>query len=136
MTLLTWLYFLPLRYVQKILKTNIEDCKRVSTPSTTEVLQALTEIVKAPYKEVVGALMYFVNASRPDIAYATGKVVRASVSSKREDCTEVKRIFHHLKVDPFVTNRLQTQKKQFHGKPPMMQTMLQTFRLENKPLAT
>jgi hypothetical protein len=45
----------------------------------------------------VGALTFLPNISRPDIAYATGKVARRMENPTRSDYLDVKRILRYLK---------------------------------------
>jgi hypothetical protein len=48
----------------------------------------------------VGALLFLANVSRPDIAFATGKVARKAANPTLADWIEVKRIFRYLKGVP------------------------------------
>ena len=52
--------------------------------------------VEAPFRETVGALMHFINATRPDIAYAVGYVFRCMKNPQQEHWIAVKRIFRYL----------------------------------------
>jgi uncharacterized membrane-anchored protein YhcB (DUF1043 family) len=84
-------------YIKKILKQfNMEDSNPVATPSTPEIKKS-TELVTAPYREAVGALMFLANISRPDIAFATGKVARSVENPTQSDWLNVKRIMRYLK---------------------------------------
>jgi hypothetical protein len=74
----------------------MNECKPVSTPCTAEPKDS-TEATTAPYRETVGALMFLSNVSRPDIAFATGRVARASAKPTQANWLHVKRIFRYLK---------------------------------------
>lgn len=66
-------------YTKRILERfDMVDCKAVATPADVGVkLSVLTKDEKTtdmPYAEAVGSLMYLMTGSRPDIAFAVGKV--------------------------------------------------------------
>ncbi|KAG2802010.1 hypothetical protein PC116_g10556 [Phytophthora cactorum] len=52
--------------------------------------------VNAPFREAVGALMYLMTATRPDIAYAVGNGSRFMENPQEEHWVAVKRIFRYL----------------------------------------
>jgi hypothetical protein len=49
-----------------------------------------------PYLSVIGALMYLVNNSRPDIAFAVNCLVRHSTSPTMRHRNDIKNIFRYL----------------------------------------
>lgn len=51
---------------------------------------------KFPYRQAVGALMYPMTGSRPDIAYAVGVLLRTLDNPTGEDWTRAKRVFRYL----------------------------------------
>jgi len=96
------------RYVQDILeKFGMTDCKYVKSPvdmstklsgehSPKEKVE-IEEMQSIPYRQAVGALMYLMVASRPDIAYAVGMVSRFMENPGKLHWIAVKRIFKYLK---------------------------------------
>ena len=67
-------------YIEKVLwKFNHSDCTPVSTPmDTTEKLMPNTgrAVSQLEYSKVIGCLMYAMTCTRPDIAFAVGKLSR------------------------------------------------------------
>jgi hypothetical protein len=49
-----------------------------------------------PYRQAVGALMYLMTGTRPDIAYAVGHASRVLENPSKADWIKVKRIFRYL----------------------------------------
>lgn len=49
-----------------------------------------------PYQEAVGSLLYLVQATRPDIAFAVNEVSRFNINHGKAYCTAVKRIFRFI----------------------------------------
>lgn len=79
----------------------MSDCKPVSTPiikETTQVgkVEEFTNTRVFPYREAVGALMYLMTGTRPDIAYAVSIVSRTLENPNHDDCIRANRIFHYL----------------------------------------
>ena len=67
-------------YVEKILKRfNYSDCSPVSTPMDPGV-KLMSNTGKASsqleYSQAIGSLMYAMTSTRPDIAYAVGRLSR------------------------------------------------------------
>ncbi|XP_049382691.1 secreted RxLR effector protein 161-like [Solanum stenotomum] len=64
---------------------------------------------EVPYLSAIGALMYLVNATRPDIAFSVNLLARYSSSPTRRHWNEVKHILRYLKgtseMDLFYTNK-------------------------------
>jgi transposase InsO family protein len=96
------------KYVQNLLKRfGMENCATVSTPletglKLTEEMSPKTigeerEMARVPYRSAVGALMYAMVATRPDIAYAVGAVSRFASRPGMLHWRAVKRILRYLK---------------------------------------
>ena len=86
-------------YVERILdRFGMSDCRAVTTPiiKDTEAEQSPPN-VDFPYRSAVGALMYLMCGTRPDIAYAVGVASRNLEKPTERDVTRVKRIFRYLK---------------------------------------
>jgi transposase InsO family protein len=91
-------------YVQKVLERfNMHEANPLSIPMVVDgkpiITDDHTEVVEAtfPYREAVGALMYLMVCTRPDIAYAVGVVSRTLEKPTLEDWIKVKRIFRYLR---------------------------------------
>lgn len=95
-------------YTKKILaRFGMDNCNSLSTPIVKENLEAgkvsdteqqYTESEDShKYRQAVGALMYLMVATRPDIAYAVGVVSRTLEHPSKSDWARVKRIFRYLK---------------------------------------
>jgi len=52
---------------------------------------------EVPYLSAIGALMYLVNCTRPDIAFATNLLVRFSLSPTWRHWNGIKHVFHYLR---------------------------------------
>ncbi|XP_035231387.1 secreted RxLR effector protein 161-like [Stegodyphus dumicola] len=80
----------------------MEDCKPVSTPPILK--EGLTEKKKEdksnreifPYREAVGALMYLMLGTRPDLAYCVGILSRYLENPSKDDWKKVKRVFRYI----------------------------------------
>lgn len=89
-------------HVRKILdRFNFTDCKPVSTPilKAPEVQIAEKENVKQhnfPYRQAVGALMYLMLGTRPDLAYSVGFLSRSLENPSLEDVARLKRVFRYI----------------------------------------
>lgn len=79
--------------------------KPVATPmeepkSPDDRLELITEqdedAVDAPYREAIGSLMYLMIGSRPDIAYAVGKLARFCEQPKWKHWVAVKRVLRYV----------------------------------------
>ncbi|GKC14299.1 zinc finger, CCHC-type containing protein, partial [Tanacetum coccineum] len=88
-------------YIEKILKKfNCEDCSPVSTlmdpveklkPNTGKLVDQLE------YSRAIGCLMYAITSTRPDIAYAIGKMSRFTSNPSRQHWHTIIRVFKYLK---------------------------------------
>ena len=52
--------------------------------------------LEVPYFSAIGALMYLVNNTRPDISFAVNLLARYSSSLTRRHWSEIKQIFRYL----------------------------------------
>jgi len=90
-------------YTEKLLEQfGMSECRPCVTPiiSSEKAVDndnTETDSVKFPYRSAVGALMYLMTGTRPDIAYAVGVVSRNLENPTRSDVTQVKRIFRYLR---------------------------------------
>ena len=90
-------------FAKKILERfNFLDCKPVSTPmlKTSEISQPGKEenskMQNFPYRQAVGALMYLMLGTRPDLAYSIGFLSRSLENPSLEDVVRVKRVFRYI----------------------------------------
>nr|GEX33641.1 zinc finger, CCHC-type [Tanacetum cinerariifolium] len=88
-------------YIKKILKKfNNEDCSLVSThmdpveklkPNTGKPMDHLE------YSRAIGCLMYLMTSTRPDIAYAVGRLTKFTSNPSRQHWQAITRVFKYLK---------------------------------------
>ncbi|GKE61728.1 hypothetical protein Tco_1512095, partial [Tanacetum coccineum] len=75
-------------YIEKILKKfNREDCSPVNTPmDSVEKLKPNTgkHVDQLEYSRAIGCLMYAMISTRPDIAYAVGRLSRFTSNPSRQ----------------------------------------------------
>jgi hypothetical protein len=89
-------------YTKKILEQfKMSHCRPCTTPmiKSEKVLtenDTDEETVKFPYRSAVGALMYLMTGTRPDIAYAVRVASRNLEKPRKSDVIQVKRIFRYL----------------------------------------
>ena len=94
-------------YIDSILQRfNMGECKGASTPmepgsvlnaSTYSIKSEETErLQKIPYQNAVGALLYLVQATRPDLTYAVSSVSRYNNAYDESNWVAVKRIMCYL----------------------------------------
>ncbi|GJX62715.1 ribonuclease H-like domain-containing protein [Tanacetum coccineum] len=88
-------------YIEKILKKfNREDCSPVSTPmDLVEKLKPNTgkPVDQLEYSRVIGCLMYAMTSTRPNIAYAVGRLSRFTSNPSRQHWQAITRVFKYLK---------------------------------------
>jgi ATP-binding cassette subfamily B (MDR/TAP) protein 1 len=95
-------------YALKVLaRFNMQDAKVVTTPlashfKLSEAMCPLTDddkgiMSKVPYESAVGSLMYLMVCTRPDIAYAVGKVSRYMSNPSKPHWEAVKWILRYIK---------------------------------------
>ncbi|GKD13427.1 zinc finger, CCHC-type containing protein [Tanacetum coccineum] len=89
-------------YIEKILKKfNREDCSPVSTPmDPVEKLKPHTgkPVDQLEYSRAIGCLMYAMTSTRPDIAYAVGRLSRFTSNPSRQHWKAITRVFKYLRV--------------------------------------
>ena len=87
-------------YAQKILERfNFVGCKPVSTPmlpSSEDSGKAPEKETAFPYRQAVGALMYLMLGSRPDLAYSVGFLSRTLENPSATDIARLKRVFRYI----------------------------------------
>nr|GFB12370.1 zinc finger, CCHC-type [Tanacetum cinerariifolium] len=88
-------------YIEKILKKfNRKDCSPVSTPmDPVEKLKPNTgkPVDQLEYLRAIGCLMYAMTSTRPDIAYAVGRLSRFTSNPSRQHWQAITRVFKYLK---------------------------------------
>uniref|UniRef100_A0A2N9IZ29 HAT C-terminal dimerisation domain-containing protein n=1 Tax=Fagus sylvatica TaxID=28930 RepID=A0A2N9IZ29_FAGSY len=90
-------------YLEKVLKSKMEDCRPVSTPVYKGTILnksmcpinkiELKEMIDVPYAQAVDSLMYAMMSTRPDICYVVGLVSRYQSNPGKAHWQAVKRIF-------------------------------------------
>ncbi|GKF67682.1 hypothetical protein Tco_0197361 [Tanacetum coccineum] len=88
-------------YIEKILmKFNRKDCSPMSTPmDPVEKLKPNTgkPVDQLEYSRAIGCLMYAMTSTRPDIAYAVGRLSRFTSNPSRQNWQTITRVFKYLK---------------------------------------
>jgi hypothetical protein len=88
-------------YIEKVLqKFNHLDCKPISTPFDQTVSLQPNKgcpVAQLEYSKVIGCLMYAMTCTRPDIAYAVGRLSRYTSNPSKEHWHAVKRVLKYLK---------------------------------------
>ncbi|GJW45807.1 zinc finger, CCHC-type containing protein [Tanacetum coccineum] len=88
-------------YIEKIPKKfNREDCSPVSTPmDPVEKLKSnIGKLVdQLEYSRAIGCLMYTMASTRPDIAYAVGRLSRFTSNPSRQHWKAITRVFKYLR---------------------------------------
>ncbi|GJS62863.1 zinc finger, CCHC-type containing protein [Tanacetum coccineum] len=93
--------FTQSHYIEKILnKFNREDCSPESTPM--DPVEKLKPNIGKPvdqlkYSRAIGCLMYAMTSTRPDIAYAVGRLSRFTSNPSRQHWQAITRVFKYLK---------------------------------------
>ena len=89
-------------YIEMVLqKFGMNDSTPVNSPVNPDVklvpCEDANEVYNQPmYQAVVGSLLYISTKTRPDIAYAVGRVARYTARPTKEHWTAVKRILRYL----------------------------------------
>ena len=86
-------------YATKILQRfGMSDCRPVHTPILKGKEECTEEVndSKFPYREAVGALMYLMMGTRPDLAYSISVLSRKLENPSKEDWIKVKRVFRYV----------------------------------------
>ncbi|BET01094.1 Reverse transcriptase (RNA-dependent DNA polymerase) [Nesidiocoris tenuis] len=87
-------------YTKKILeKFGMNGCRSISTPMVKDgkIEENQAKVSDFPYRQIIGALMYLMVGTRPDISYALGVVSRSLENPSATDILRVKRILRYLK---------------------------------------
>ncbi|KAK9723814.1 hypothetical protein RND81_05G027400 [Saponaria officinalis] len=88
-------------YIENVLKKfNHGNCSPVSTPMDPSVKLMPNKgeaISQLEYSQVIGCLMYAMTSTRPDIAFAVGKLSRYTSNPSLEHWVAVKRVLRYLK---------------------------------------
>ena len=88
-------------YIEKILKKfHFEDCSPVSSPmdSSIKLLPNRGDLVsQLEYSRAIGSLMYAMISTRPDIAYAVGRLSRYTSNPSSYHWQALNRVFKYLK---------------------------------------
>ncbi|KAL4561507.1 hypothetical protein LXL04_033674 [Taraxacum kok-saghyz] len=88
-------------YIEKILKRfNLTDCSPVSTPMDPSVkLMDNTgkPVSQLEYSMAIGSLIYAMTSTRPDIAFAVGKLSRYTSNPSAQHWQAMNRVFKYLK---------------------------------------
>ncbi|GJY72934.1 zinc finger, CCHC-type containing protein [Tanacetum coccineum] len=88
-------------YIEKVLKKfNYSDCTPVSTPlDTCEKLMPNRGLAvsQLEYSRVIGCLMYAMTCTRPDIAFAVGKLSRYTSNPGTQHWQAIQRVLKYLK---------------------------------------
>ncbi|GKB29982.1 zinc finger, CCHC-type containing protein [Tanacetum coccineum] len=88
-------------YIEKILKKfNREDCSLVSTLiDSVEKLKPNTgkPVDQLEYSRAIGSLVYAMTSTRPDIAYAVGRLSRFTSNPSRQHWPAITKVFKYLK---------------------------------------
>lgn len=91
-------------YAQKVLvRFGMADCKPVATPTDmshklSSIVEPGAELTNVPYQEVVDSLLYLVQGSRPDLAFAVSNASRFNTIHGTAHWTAVKRILRYLRA--------------------------------------
>ena len=86
-------------YAKKILQRfGFDECKPVQTPMLkgTDDTQLDKMDSAYPYRQAVGALMYLMTGTRPDIAYSISYLSRSLENPTMDDITRVKRVLRYI----------------------------------------
>lgn len=95
-------------YIREMLaKFNMTDCNPISTPvdpnqeltkgMSPKTKEEADEMAGIPYQEAVGSILYLVQCTRPDLAFAVNNVSRFNQNPGKAHWSAVKRIFRYLK---------------------------------------
>lgn len=87
------------KYAEKVLeKFKMAGCKTVATPMEVglELVKNKDPVVNEPYREAVGSLMYLMVGTRPDLAFAVGKLSRYVDAYGPEHWTAIKRALRYV----------------------------------------
>ena len=87
--------------IEKILrKFEYYDCNPVSTPYDPSIQLKKNNgdpVSQLKYSQLIGSLLYIANKSRPDIAYAIGRLSRYTHNPSKEHWIALERVFKYLR---------------------------------------
>ena len=81
-------------------KFNFESCSPVSTPIDPSIKLLPNKgspVSQLEYSRAIGCLMYAMNSTRPDIAFAVGKLSRYTINPSSHHWQALNRVFKYLK---------------------------------------
>lgn len=88
-------------FINKIVERfGMVDCNTVARPINEYVVQNNEIVTNVPYREAVGAVMYSMTMTRPDIAFTVGYLSRYSHNPTNAHWLAVKRLLRYLKEHP------------------------------------
>lgn len=76
------------------------ECRPVNTPYDSSIPLKKNEgepVRQHEYAQLIGSLLYIANRTRPDIAYAVGRLSRYTSNPSQEHWTALERVFKYLK---------------------------------------
>ncbi|XP_031353704.1 secreted RxLR effector protein 161-like [Photinus pyralis] len=78
----------------------MSDCRQVSTPmlkgEESSTSGKVNQAIQFPYRQAVGALMYLMLGTRPDLAFSVGYISRVLENPTQEDVVQVKGVFRYI----------------------------------------
>ena len=85
-------------FAKKILERfRFSECKPTSTPMIRDVSTTDSgKVVEFPYRKAVGALMYLMLGTRPDLAYTVGFLSRSLENPTSQDVVRLKRVLRYI----------------------------------------
>ncbi|KAM2709368.1 hypothetical protein EV2_047063 [Malus domestica] len=87
--------------IEKMLKKfNFFNCNPVSTsyePNVCLLKNSGEPVCQFEYSQMIGSLMYIANKTRPDIAYAVGRLSRYTHNPSKEHWNALRRVFKYLR---------------------------------------
>ena len=93
------------KYATSVLERfGMRDCRPVATPmlqcrnneESLDVLDQNETSSDVPYRQAIGALMYLMISTRPDLAFAVGKLARFCEKPQEKHWVAVKRVFRYI----------------------------------------
>lgn len=86
------------KLINKIIeKFNLHECKEAQTPMEPNFQVEDQEVIKVPYREIIGSLLYIATISRPDIAYSVIFLSRFLEKPTQQVWNAARRIVRYLK---------------------------------------
>ena len=90
-----------MQYIEELLRTyGVKSHKTKSCPASSALtlrpLEKTSPRIDRPYLELLGAVLYIANSTRPDLAYSVSELSRYSSHPGRNHWNELKRILYYL----------------------------------------